>query len=160
MDFKADMKIKIRPMKQTDIEKVYAIEKASHRMPWPSEILSDCVLVGYDCRVLELVEKTGRELVGYVICRSSLTVCHILNLCVSPESQGKGYGSQLLTAVLETLKSNQSISSAILEVRPSNLAAIALYEKFGFQHDAIKADYYEDTDGREDAILLKKIIKH
>ena len=78
-------------------------------MPWPSEILSDCVLVGYDCRVLELVEKTSREIVGYVICRSSLTICHILNLCVSPESQGKGYGSQLLTAVLETLKSNRSI---------------------------------------------------
>ncbi|MBA3535130.1 MAG: ribosomal protein S18-alanine N-acetyltransferase [Tatlockia sp.] len=152
------MKPKTRPMQQGDIDSVYAIETASHRAPWSREILSDCVLVGYDCRVLELKEKKQKQIIGYVICRHSLTVCHILNICISPFNQGKGYGTLLLKSVLDSLSSKQNINSVILEVRPSNLAALALYKKFGFQEDTIKKGYYINGESFEDAIVLKKTI--
>jgi ribosomal-protein-alanine N-acetyltransferase len=152
------MKPKIRPMQQSDIDSVYAIELASHRAPWSREILSDCVLVGYDCRVLELKEKQLKQVLGYVICRHSFTVCHILNICISPPNQGKGYGSLMLKSILDSLSSKRNINSVILEVRPSNLAALALYNKFGFQQDTIKKGYYIDGESFEDAIVLKKII--
>ncbi|MBA2652106.1 MAG: ribosomal protein S18-alanine N-acetyltransferase [Tatlockia sp.] len=153
------MKPKIRPMQQSDIDSVYALELLGHRAPWTREIFSDCVLVGYDCRVLELVEKKEKQILAYIICRHSLNVCHILNICVSPTKQRKGYGTLLLKSVFVTLLSKRSVDSVILEVRPSNLAALALYKRFGFLQDSVKSDYYSDGDSLEDAILLKKILK-
>lgn len=149
---------KIRQMLESDIDSVYAIEMATHRAPWSRQILSDCVLVGYDCRVIELDDEDKLRVVGYIICRQNFNVYHILNLCVVLNEQGKGYGKLLLQAVLDSLSKDPSILSVILEVRPSNLAAIALYEKFGFYRDAIKEGYYNDESGIEDAILLKKIL--
>lgn len=149
---------KIRPMQQSDIESVYKIERSSHLAPWGEDILSDCVLVGYDCRVIELPINNTEQIVGYIICRYSFNICHILNLCISTPYQGKGYGRLLLKSVLDSLKANSAISSVVLEVRPSNTAAIALYEKFGFLQDSIKKGYYNDSHGLEDAILLKKLL--
>ncbi|MBA2656183.1 MAG: ribosomal protein S18-alanine N-acetyltransferase [Tatlockia sp.] len=149
------MKATQRAMQQSDIDSVYAIELASHRMPWTREILSDCVLVGYDCRV---VEDEQNRILGYIICRNSQSLCHILNLCVLSSVQGKGIGTMLLQTILDDLKTKVNIHSVILEVRPSNLAALALYSKLGFLQDSIKKDYYSDSENLEDAIVLKKII--
>ncbi|KTD22817.1 GCN5-related N-acetyltransferase [Legionella lansingensis] len=151
------MTFKIRPMQQSDIDRVYTIEKSSHLAPWSRDILSDCVLVGYDCRVLETITKSAKQIVGYIICRKSLNICHILNLCVDISAQRKGYGQKLLQAVLNSLAGSQ-FDTVILEVRPSNKAALRLYEKFGFQKDTVKEAYYKDEHGEEDAILLKRVI--
>ncbi len=151
------MAFKVRPMQQNDIASVYEIEKSSHRAPWSRDILSDCVLVGYDCRVLEVPTTSGEQIVGYIICRKSFNVCHILNLCVVVSEQRKGYGEKLLQSVLNSL-ANSNSNTVILEVRPSNNAALKLYEKYGFQKDIIKEGYYQDEHGKEDAILLKKVI--
>jgi [ribosomal protein S18]-alanine N-acetyltransferase len=152
------MKLKIRPMQQTDIDRVYSIELLSHRTPWSRDILSDCVLVGYDCRVLEFTIDGTLQIVGYIICRYSFNVCHILNISVDPAKQRQGFGKLLLKTLLDSLN-KANIDTVILEVRPSNVAAIALYEKFGFLRDSIKKSYYKDNTGEEDAILLKKIRK-
>jgi [ribosomal protein S18]-alanine N-acetyltransferase len=151
------MTTNIRPMQQEDIDSVYAIELSAHRAPWSRDILSDCVLVGYDCRVLELITDGKRQLAGYIICRYTFDICHILNLCVALSEQRQGYGGMLLQSVLNSLR-KPSVNTVILEVRPSNVAAIALYEKFGFLQDTIKKGYYKDDTGEEDAILLKKIL--
>lgn len=148
---------KIRLMEQSDIDSVYAIELAAHRVPWSRDILSDCVLVGYDCRVLELKKAKKEQVVGYLICRHSFNVCHILNLCVAPTKQRRGYGELLIKSILNSLKKAGN-NTIILEVRPSNIAAIALYKKFGFYQDSIKQNYYKDMCGEEDAILLKKVL--
>jgi len=148
---------KIRPMQQSDVDSVYAIELASHRAPWGRDILSDCILVGYDCRVIEIAKEGIRKIVGYTICRNNFNICHILNLCVATPEQRQGYGKLLLQAVLSSLK-KATINTVILEVRPSNVAAIKLYEQFGFQQDSIKKGYYKDNNSEEDAILFKKIL--
>lgn len=149
---------KIRLMLQNDIDNVYDIEKSTHRAPWGRDILSDCLLVGYDCRVLELPNDDSTKIIGYIISRYSFNVCHILNLCISLAYQGEGYGQLLLKSVLDPLSNNKAINTVILEVRPSNTAAIALYEKFGFNQVSIKKGYYNDGDRLEDAILLKKML--
>ncbi|WP_133133658.1 MULTISPECIES: ribosomal protein S18-alanine N-acetyltransferase [unclassified Legionella] len=149
------MEFEIRPMKLNDIDRVYSIELSSHRTPWSREILHDCVLVGYDCRVLERTTVLMKQVIGYIICRNNVNVCHILNLCISSEQQGKGYGKKLLLSVLDSLTNS---STVVLEVRPSNKAALKLYKKLGFKKDLVKKNYYKDNSGEEDAILLKKII--
>ena len=150
------MKSWVRPMQALDVDKVYAIELAAHRAPWSSNILSDCVLVGYDCRLLEIGSLEEPELASYIISRYSESVCHVLNLCVAPALQGNGYGKILLQNVIDN-PLQPDISLFYLEVRPSNAPALRLCEKMGFNQIGIKEGYYQDENGIEDAFILQKL---
>ncbi|HAU0588563.1 TPA: ribosomal-protein-alanine N-acetyltransferase, partial [Legionella pneumophila] len=145
-------------MKDSDIENVYSIETNVHIAPWSKDILRDCVLVGYDCRVLEINNGDSSILAGYIISRISNNSCHILNLCIAKPLQSKGLGRKLLQTVLYSLSKYTQTESVILEVRPSNSAALHLYETMGFEKVEIKKDYYKDKNSVEDAILLKKLL--
>ncbi|MFO2523169.1 ribosomal protein S18-alanine N-acetyltransferase, partial [Legionella pneumophila serogroup 1] len=152
--------LNIRRMKDSDIENVYSIETNVHIAPWSKDILRDCVLVGYDCRVLEINNGDSSILAGYIISRISNNSCHILNLCIAKPLQSKGLGRKLLQTVLYSLSKYTQTESVILEVRPSNSAALHLYETMGFEKVEIKKDYYKDKNSVEDAILLKKLLHH
>ncbi|HBD9293362.1 TPA: ribosomal protein S18-alanine N-acetyltransferase [Legionella pneumophila] len=154
------MILNIRRMKDSDIENVYSIETNVHIPPWSKDILRDCVLVGYDCRVLEINNGDSSILAGYIISRISNNSCHILNLCIAKPLQSKGLGRKLLQTVLYSLSKYTQTESVILEVRPSNSAALHLYETMGFEKVEIKKDYYKDKNSVEDAILLKKLLHH
>lgn len=150
------MDITIRPMKFLDLDVVYAIEKDVHIAPWSKEIIRDCMLVGYDCRVLLANKNNTTSVAGYIISRLNVNAYHILNFCIERSSQSKGYGKTLLGYVLSSLSIYPQLDSVYLEVRPSNNAAIALYKKLGFEQVGIKADYYKDTTHAEDAIIFEK----
>ncbi|KTC67882.1 GCN5-related N-acetyltransferase [Legionella birminghamensis] len=152
------MEYSIRSMRLEDIDAVYAIEVQGHKAPWSRGILVDCILVGYDCRVIEKKEDNLPIILGYSICRQSFNVCHILNLCIAPSYQHQGVGTQLLSRLLD-MPMSPLINTFILEVRPSNYGAIHLYEKMGFLRDGVKEGYYEDQAGVEDAWLYKKVLE-
>lgn len=141
-------------MTRNDLDQVYAIEHAVHIAPWSKEILSDCIEVGYDCRVLE----EGSIVCGYIICRNTDMSCHILNLCIGKAYQALGYGRILLSTVLDELKKHTQITQVDLEVRPTNKIALTLYESLGFTREGISKEYYRSQAGTEDAIILKKSI--
>lgn len=149
---------KVRPMQLADINQVHHIELHAHRIPWSRDLLTDCVLVGYDARVLEIVNSSEPIIVGYIISRQQLNLYHILNLCISLPYQHQGFGKHLLQTVLSSLPSSE-LDTIMLEVRPSNLPAIALYESLGFFRDSIKPAYYKDEGSEEDALVLKKILQ-
>ena len=153
------MILNIRRMKESDIDNVYTIETSVHIAPWSRDILRDCVLVGYDCRVLEINNGDSPILGGYIISRISNNSCHILNICIAKPLQSKGLGRKLLQTVLYSLTKFTDTSSVVLEVRPSNLSALHLYQSMGFESAETKKDYYKDEHGVEDAILLKKILQ-
>lgn len=151
------MRIKVRAMEQDDLDEVYSIERVTHIAPWTAQIMRDCVLAGFDCRVLEIREDDGKKhIVGYVICRHTGTTCHILNLCIPESEQRKGYGKRLLESLFNVIN-KAKIHDYLLEVRVSNAAAIALYKQFGFEEVEIKKAYYDD-ETKEDALILKKFI--
>lgn len=142
-------------MAPDDLDSVYAIEIAAHRAPWSREIIRDCMLVHYDCRVIEVGTLSETVIAGYIICRYDGIFCHILNISVAPELQGQGYGQFLLQTMIDSL-AGTIIKSLILEVRPSNLHAIHLYQKMGFQQVGLKQGYYLDDQSIEDALVLQK----
>lgn len=152
------MTLLIRTMSMKDIDNVYAIELAAHRAPWTWQIIHDCVLIGYDCRVLELKKESEKCLIGYAICRENFNFYHVLNLCITPSEQGKGYGRLMMNEIMSSLK-NRLVTTIVLEVRPTNLTAIKLYQSLGFRREAIKKGYYNDENGIEDALVFKKKIK-
>ncbi len=154
------MTLKIRPMFDADIDEVYAIEGTVHITPWSREIIRDCVMVGYDCQVLEFYEKNKEKarIVGYSISRHHEQGYHILNICIAKNMQAKGWGKQFLRSLLDSLEKDNNVAYVVLEVRMSNIPALRLYEGMGFKHIEIKKDYYKDINSKEDAIVLKKYL--
>jgi [ribosomal protein S18]-alanine N-acetyltransferase len=143
----------MRPMTQEDIEPVYAIERRSYSHPWTEGILRDCLRVGYNCWVY----CDEGEILGYGIISVAAGEAHVLNLCVRPESQGAGVGRHILTHLV-ALARRHGADTMLLEVRASNRAAIALYESAGFNEIGQRHGYYPGHSGREDALVLAKVL--
>ncbi|MGC1182012.1 ribosomal protein S18-alanine N-acetyltransferase [Legionella sp.] len=149
----------IRHMNKSDVDNVYAIETSVHVAPWAKNILKNCILVGYNCLVIEIKIDNRWVLGGYMICRHKNDCCHILNFCIAKLFQSQGYGRKFLQYLLDDLIQCKEIQSVILEVRPSNSIALHLYERLGFNQEEIKQEYYKENDQIEDAILLKKNLR-
>jgi ribosomal-protein-alanine N-acetyltransferase len=145
---------KIRPMAHEDISQVSDIERRSYEFPWSHGVFRDCLLAGYQCIVLE---RDG-DVAGYSILSVAAGEAHILNLCVDPGHRELGYGEMLLDEVLEYAAGTE-VREILLEVRPSNEKAIALYRKKGFRQIAKRPAYYQANEGREDAAVLSKLIR-
>ncbi|HWP94843.1 MAG TPA: ribosomal protein S18-alanine N-acetyltransferase [Gammaproteobacteria bacterium] len=139
----------IRPMREADIPALMAIERIAYEYPWTEGIFRDCLRVGYSGWVLSDAE----GIVGYGLMSIAAGECHILNLCVHPALQGHGHGRHLLRHLLDTARSHGA-RLALLEVRPSNAPALALYRAFGFNEVGVRKGYYPAATGREDALIL------
>ncbi len=142
--------VKFRPMLPSDVSAVGMIERDSYGFPWSDGIFRDCLRVGYLCRVAEY----RGTVVGYGIIALGAGEAHILNLCVSLDFRGQSVGRQMLTLLLERAR-QAGMSEAFLEVRPSNTMAIGLYQSLGFVEVGRRKGYYQASDGREDALVLK-----
>ena len=139
----------LRPMTTDDIEVIMAIERRAYEYHWSEGIFRDCLHVGYCCWVCE----EGGAIAGYAVMSVGAGESHILNLCVRPESRRRGLARHLLKHMLNIARGHQA-DTALLEVRPSNRDAIALYMAAGFNEVGIRKAYYPAANGKEDAIIL------
>jgi len=141
----------LRPMRSVDLGAVVAIERAAYPFPWSNGIFRDCLRVGYCCWV---VEHEG-AVIGYGIMQVVARESHILNLCVHPAYQRQGCGRVLLARLLELARDHRA-DTVLLEVRPTNEAAIALYTRMGFNEVGVRRAYYPGHKGKEDALILAR----
>ena len=140
--------VRFRPMALTDIDAVVKVERASYVFPWSEGIFRDCVRVGYVCRVIEW----QGEVSGYGIMSLGAGEAHILNICVRNDLRDRGIARALMHALLQHAE-DLEMRNIFLEVRPSNPAAIHLYESMGFILIGRRKGYYQATGGREDALV-------
>jgi [SSU ribosomal protein S18P]-alanine acetyltransferase (EC 2.3.1.128) len=70
-------------------------------------------------------------LIGIGCLWAILEEAHIIMLAIHPSFQRQGLGQALLLALLQSACDRQ-LERSTLEVRDSNLAAVSLYNKFGF----------------------------
>lgn len=138
-----------RLITDADIDQIMEIELRAYPFPWTRGILHDCLRVGYSCWLYEI----SGVIQGYGVMSAAAGEAHILNLCVRPESQGQGIGRKMLTHFI-ALAARHSVDTLLLEVRPSNLAALSLYQDLGFNEVGVRKDYYPAEQGREDAIIF------
>ncbi|WP_372741481.1 ribosomal protein S18-alanine N-acetyltransferase [Neptunomonas sp.] len=96
--------------------------------------------------------KVQGELVGYALVGSVLDEAELYQIALLPECQGRGMAKKLLAQLCRQLKV-AGILRLLLEVRERNLAAIRLYESFGFIQDGRRKGYYASVAGVEDALL-------
>lgn len=144
----------LRPMRHGDIEEVMRIEHGIYPYPWTAGNFSDSLVSGYVCKVAEL----DGAMVGYAVLMPLLDDSNLLTIGIATAHQRKGLGEELLHSMM-TLARDAGIRSMILEVRPSNSAALALYRKCGFREIGLRRAYYPaDNNGREDAIVMERLL--
>jgi len=145
--------LSLKEMSETDIDAVLRIEKAIYAFPWTLGNFNDCLVAGYRCHVLIGDDK----LIGYGVQMLILDEVHLLNLTVASDFQKKGMGKALLNFLIDDALEQQA-NKMILEVRRTNLAAIFLYESFGFDQIGLRKNYYPAHLGREDAIVMEMVL--
>lgn len=138
-----------RAMRQDDLARVCAIERDIYSHPWTQGNFADSLAAGYHCSVLEV----HGSLVGYGILAVAAGESHLLNISIDASWQGRGLGRALLLYHIDLARS-LAARILLLEVRPSNTVAKALYESIGFERIAVRRGYYPAAEGREDALLL------
>lgn len=141
--------VSYRPMQDEDLDAVMAIEPKIYSHPWSRGNFADSLKSGYSCWVVEL----DGELIGYGALMMVLDEAHLLNLSIAGSYQGHGLGRELLAHFIEVAR-RYGGQMMFLEVRPSNTAAIGLYESMGFNEFSVRKGYYPAENGREDAVLM------
>ena len=138
------------PMNPSHVAQVAALERVCFTDPW-----SEASVAGELDNELSLwlVAVEGETVLGYVGSQTVLDSTDILNVAVSPDHRGCGIGRALLTELEQRLR-QQGVTEVLLEVRPSNAPAIALYTSLGFVQVGRRPNYY--LHPREDALILKK----
>lgn len=139
----------IREMTLQDVPAVAEIEKACFSLPWSEQSLVDSVERE---DTMFLVCEDAQEIVGYIGMYLSFDEGDITNVAVSPAHRKKGYGEAIVSKALELAKEKQ-LEMILLEVRVSNVPAISLYKKMGFEEIGMRKNFYEHPV--EDAIIMK-----
>lgn len=151
MEDKILEKVKMREMKESDLEKIMDIEEQSFNNPWSSKSfryeLSQNDLAKYI--VLEYCD----QIIAYIGLWFINEDIHITNFAVSTEHRNMGLGHKLLKFLI-LLAKTRGYKYITLEVRRSNEVAISLYKKLGFKTVGVRPSYYRDNG--EDAILMQK----
>ncbi len=150
----------LRLMHRDDLPAVIAVEHAAYPYPWTIGIFRDCLRAGYCNLVLEHVSDDHYQSIvicGHGIMMLAIDECHILNVCIHPDYQRRGLGRILLRRLLALAQQRQA-GMAFLEVRVSNHTAIALYQAEGFNEVGYRRNYYPSVSGREDALLMARVL--
>jgi ribosomal-protein-alanine N-acetyltransferase len=140
---------KICMFAEEDLAEVVKIENRCHLTPWTNKNFID----SYDAKNLFKVLKNENDIIGYYIALFALDECELLNITITSELQKKGFGELMLKDLFSECR-EVNIVNIFLEVRKSNLLAIRLYKKNGFNEIGIRNNYYQNKDGKEDAILM------
>lgn len=150
MSAQLDMMPHYRRMTGADLDSVVAIENAIYPYPWSRGNFSDSIAAGYQCWCVEC----AGELAGYAVVMIAAAEAHLLNLSVAAPWQRRGIGREALDFVAK-LARNYGAGKILLEVRPSNRAALALYAAAGFAQLAARRGYYPAGEAREDAVVMQ-----
>lgn len=148
-------------MGDADLNEVMAMEEASHAHPWTRGNFLDSIAAGYWSYCMRAVDEVPKRIWAYCILLPAVDDLHLLNITVNPSMRRQGVALRLMQAI-ESIASNMQIPRILLEVRPSNHAAINLYERVGFTHLATRRAYYplESSSGqREDAMVMVKTLE-
>ena len=139
--------VHIRRLTYADLPQIIAIERRAFPTPWS---LAMFVLELSKSSGMSLAALHGETLVGYLVCSRYDTVWHIMNVAVDPELRRLGIATALMSELIERIQEHRARFT--LEVRESNLGAIALYEGYGFRAAGRRRRYYQDNG--EDAVIM------
>ncbi len=135
------MNQKISLFTEQDLVEITSIEEQAQINPWSEQLFLNSLKAGHHCWSL----RQNKKIIAYAVVSMVLDEAELLTICVAPDYQGQGIGAKLLSFVLTEL-AKQQVINCFLEVRTSNKAAIALYERMGFKLIGKREEYYQGED--------------
>ena len=144
-------KIRVRIAKSSDLDDIYDLDVQTFVMPWSKEALSYDILENDNAFVI-VAEYEG-EFAGYADIWTVLDEADLNSIAVRVDFRRKGIGDAIMLAMTEMLSAN-GVATINLEVRVSNMPAIKLYKKYGFNECGVRPGYY--LDNGEDALIMKR----
>lgn len=141
----------LRPAVPSDLAAIVALERATFPRPWSSSALAEEIAGGEGRRLEVATGAEGEPLAGYLCCRAAAGELQILSVAVAVVRRRAGVGTALLRSALDW-GAERGCRRAVLEVRPSNAAAISLYVGLGFQAAGRRPGAYSDNG--EDALIM------
>ncbi len=148
LDKESRLRVEITPLQFADLDRIEEIERACYGMPWSRAMFAgELIKSSSICLGAFRLERA----IGYLIVSLYADDWHIMNLAVDPAWRRRGVAALLLESFLTRSEGGRE-RGYTLEVRPSNEAAIRLYEKFGFVARGIRRGYY--VDDHEDAVIM------
>jgi len=140
-------------MRSADLGAVLDIEDDSFATPWSARTFLN-LLRRPNAALLAAVDVPDR-LVGYAVVWFTGAEGELGDIAVSTADRRRGIGSDLVSAVLgESVE--RGVSELYLEVRESNSAALALYERHGFEVVNRRPNYYSRPS--EDALVMRRLL--
>lgn len=97
-----------------------------------------------------VLRDAGGQPVSFVLLWRVADEFHVLDVATREGERGRGYARAALEHVIEEARASH-VRHLLLEVRRSNVAAIALYRRLGFHATGVRSRYYPDD---EDAIEM------
>ena len=146
------MSVKIVPMTADHLEELEKLERICFSRPWSRKMLAE-ELENQCAAFLVAEDSVSGRVLGYAGLMVVADEGYITNVAVFPEYRRQGIAAQLLQVFLQFAAANH-LAFLTLEVRPSNAAAIALYQGFGFEEVGRRKNYYDLP--KEDALILTK----
>lgn len=140
-----------RPLSPLDLNDVMRIEGDVYPFPWTRGNFEDALRAGYTAWAL--YHESG-AMIAYAIAMLALDEAHLLNLSVARRFQRQGYGWRTLEWMAQCSR-DYGARTLLLEVRPSNEAALRLYQRYGFERIGVRTGYYPAGGGREDAVVMR-----
>ncbi|MHB1315875.1 MAG: ribosomal protein S18-alanine N-acetyltransferase [Christensenellales bacterium] len=141
---------KLRKMESQDIAQITELEKKCFTIPWSEYSFREELKNPCACYI---VAEDNGHIAGYGGMWIVLDEAYITNIAVEHQQRRRGLGRDILKWLLSDAMA-QGVTAITLEVRTSNVPAIALYESFGFIKCGLRKGYY--IDNNEDAIIMKK----
>lgn len=153
--------IAARPMGYTDCSEVERIEREAYEFPWTLRNFASSIRAGHDAWLFGLASNRNLPAgppCGYAVLMWAPEEVHLLNITVMPRLQGQGIGAMILAWLFDDTV-RRGARRMLLEVRPSNMRAIALYENRGFTRIGLRRGYYPAGRlRREDAIVMLRLL--
>lgn len=140
--------VQVRPVRAEDLKTIHQLEDASFKDPFPPYFIDQLADVNPNTFLVALA---GNQVVGYAVVDNWTDHQHLVSIAVRADSRRRGVAQTLLEQLFERLRPGPFR----LELRRSNKAALALYQKNGFVLTGIAHSYYADG---EDALQMEKPI--
>lgn len=143
-------RLQIAPMAPEHVPDIARLEAVCFSQPWSEEGIAEELQNPTACFVTALVDE---EVAGYAGMHGVCGEGYIANVAVFPKMRGKGVGRALIQALVSRAQAER-YEFLSLEVRPSNLAALGLYQSEGFQQVGVRKGFYDAP--KEDGLILTR----
>jgi ribosomal-protein-alanine N-acetyltransferase len=145
------MTARVRPATDDDLERIVQISARCFSHPWQREAFASDVERSWTrVHVTEATDVPGAPVVGFVHYWLVAGEVQVMNVATDPSYRRRGHARALVAAMMDEARRTNS-ESVLLEVRATNVSAIALYASFGFAQTGLRERYYDDG---EDAVLM------